>query len=377
MPAGVIFRVGGSLDPSYKTALAQSVAEAKAANMQINAMNFRGDSVNSAVTLSSARARKEIEVLRAQQRDLKVLQAAMIAKSPLASSEKMRVADEIAKKEKDINAIYAAESALQVASIRHDAGLALSAEQIAILKASEAEQTAIQVASNQARVAKAAEAAAARKIIDAEVTEQLIRDTQGSLAWAEIAEEERVAAVAKAATERIAIERAADLAILEARVASAAAGKAAGSGHGPGGLTGIIRESLVIMREISMGRGTGRIGGSITLLAQYLGVLKFAVKSTATESLLAAKAARQLSIAMDVQALRAKGTAAFIGLESAAKAQNVIATEAETVANYELLTSKVALNAVFFVGIGLIVAAGAAAFFLWRHFNYLAKNVIR
>ena len=178
-------------------------------------------------------------------------------------------------------------------------------------------------------------------------------------------EKQRIAAAALEAEE---------LAILETRVASAAAGKMSGGGHGPGGLTGIIRESLVIMREVSMGRGIGRIGGSVTLLAQYLGVLKFAVKSTATESMLAAKAARELSIAMDVQALRAKGTAAFIELESAAKAQNVIATEAETVANYELLTAKVALNAAFFIGIGLIVAAGAAAFFLWRHFKKAAEE---
>ena len=68
MPAGIIFRIGGALDPTYKTALAQSVAEAKAAQIQMNRGMVLGDSVNSAGALSSARARKEVQVLRAQQR---------------------------------------------------------------------------------------------------------------------------------------------------------------------------------------------------------------------------------------------------------------------------------------------------------------------
>ena len=41
-------------------------------------------------------------------------------------------------------------------------------------------------------------------------------------------------------------------------------------GHGPKGMTGVIRETTVIGREIAMGRGLGRILGSMTLLVQYL-----------------------------------------------------------------------------------------------------------
>ena len=144
-------------------------------------------------------------------------------------------------------------------------------------------------------------------------------------------------------------------------------------GHGGGGITGIIRESIVIMREISMGRGTGRIGGSITLLAQYLGVLKLAVKSTATEQLLASAAATKLSKAMAVEALAARGTAAYTELFAAAQAQEAVAANAATEANIALASATVTLNPLFFIAVGVIAAAGAAAFFLWRHFSYLAR----
>ena len=42
----------------------------------------------------------------------------------------------------------------------------------------------------------------------------------------------------------------------------------AGGGHGAVGMTGMVRETTVIGREIAMGRGMGRILGSLTLLSQ-------------------------------------------------------------------------------------------------------------
>ena len=153
------------------------------------------------------------------------------------------------------------------------------------------------------------------------------------------------------------------------------AGREAGiGGHGQGGIAGIVRESLVIMREISMGRGSGRIAGSITILAQYLGVLKLAVKSSAAEQLLASVAATKLSKAMAVQALQARGTAAFTKLLAASQAQEAIAANAATEANIALASATVTLNPIFFAVVGTIAAAGAAAFFLWRHYERLAKQ---
>ena len=356
MGAGVTFHVGGILDTSYRAALAESVKEAKIAQGAIQrAMKTEMRSVNKTLNKSDPYS-AEASAAFIQQQSLLRRQNILFAASAKqrASLTAAEAAEEVAINQEKIEAIMLQEKM---------AGRVYESEKAAQLAAED-------ILENE-RIAKAAESAAARKVMDAETTAAIIRDSTGAMEWAQIEEEARTALAAKEAAERVAIAEAEATAEIAARVSAAAAGKM-GVGHGQGGWTGIIRESLVIIREVSMGRGLGRIGGSVTLLAQYLGVLKFAVKSTATESLLAAKAARELSIAMDVQALRAKGTAAFIELESAAKAQNVIATEAETVANYELVTAKVALNAVFFIGAGLIVAAGAAAFFTWRHFHNLA-----
>ena len=328
MPAGVIFRVGGALDPSYKTALAQSVAEAKAAAIAINRTSMAGDSVNSAVLISSARGRKEVEVLRKQQRDLKVLQSSMIASSVLASKEKFQVADAIAKKEAEIEVVYAREAALKVAQIRYDAGLALSVSQVALMRESQAAQTAI---------------------------------------------------VAAQTAEQVAIVRAGAIAEVEARIAANASGVSSGMGsHGRGGMTGIIRESLVIMREAAMGRGGPRIAGSATLLAQYLGVLNLAVKSTAAPALEAAAAAEALAIKLDLVAAASVGTATETVALEAAQKQQIVVTEAQTAANRALLSAVVTLNPIFWATVGILVAVGTAAGFIIYHFHKLsveAKNL--
>ena len=57
--------------------------------------------------------------------------------------------------------------------------------------------------------------------------------------------------------------------------ASAARINSSMSGHGHTGVTGMVRESAVIGREIAMGRGMGRILASLTLLTQYIGIHTF------------------------------------------------------------------------------------------------------
>jgi hypothetical protein len=327
MPAGVIFRVGGALDPSYRTALAQSVAEAKAAQISINKTSVVGDTANSAVAISSVRARKEVDVLRKQQRDLKVLQASMIAQSGLASKEKFAVADAIAKKEAEIEVIYAKDAALKVAQIRYDAGLALSVSQVKLMAESQAEQTAI---------------------------------------------------VAAQTAEQVAIVKAGQLAEAEAIISAAAAERASGGfGHGSS-TTGKIRESLVIMREIMMGRGGPRVAGSATLLAQYWGVLGLAIKSTATEQVAAYAAAQKLNVQLALQAVAAVGTAEADTALAASQAQAAVTAKALKEQEIALASAVVTANPIFFAIAGALLAVGLAAFFVVRHFHnaaVAAKNL--
>ena len=189
---------------------------------------------------------------------------------------------------------------------------------------------------------------------------------KGQQEWNKIQAEQTATMLANFAT-----QRAAAIANAEAIVAAGAAGRG-GGGHGPAGMTGIIRESLVIIREISMGRGLGRIGGSVTLLAQYLGVLGLAVKSTAATQVLAARAAEKLNVQLAAQALAAKGTAAESELLAASQAQAAVTAEALKDEELALATATVSLNAVFFIVAGLIAVVGAGAFFLWRHFHNAA-----
>lgn len=192
---------------------------------------------------------------------------------------------------------------------------------------------------------------------------------------------EKQEAEALAAQKAMDLERAASAKMAaDATILAAAKGQGAmvgmSGGHGAGGMTGIIRESLVILREISMGRGLGRIGGSVTLLAQYLGVLKYAVKSTATEALLASDAATKFSQKMAVLALNAKGTSseAYFAAQ-ALKAEGQAAKAAEE-ANIALAGATAKVNWAFFGWVALVVAAAAALYYLIEGAK-AAKNSIK
>lgn len=72
------------------------------------------------------------------------------------------------------------------------------------------------------------------------------------------------------------------------------------SGHKYGGKGGVVSEIAVIGHELLQGRGTGRILGSVSILAQRLGLLGKLIKSTAAEEIAAAHAEAKLSKAMAV-----------------------------------------------------------------------------
>ena len=67
------------------------------------------------------------------------------------------------------------------------------------------------------------------------------------------------------------------------------------SGHKYGGQGGVVSEIAVIGHELLQGRGTGRVLGSISILAQRLGWLGKLIKSTAAEEIAAAHAEANLA----------------------------------------------------------------------------------
>ncbi len=107
--------------------------------------------------------------------------------------------------------------------------------------------------------------------------------------------------------------------------ASAARMSHAGGAHGPRGMTGIIRESAVIGREIAMGRGLGRILGSMSLLVMYLKSFLGAAKQANT-------GAQELAAGYEMMALRANLAAKAAMKKAEASAAAAYAEDLENLA---------------------------------------------
>lgn len=88
-------------------------------------------------------------------------------------------------------------------------------------------------------------------------------------------------------------------------MASSMGGAFLAHGGPGGGISGTIRESLVLIREAGRGNYT-RMGGSATLLLQYLGGLNLLYKNTATSAIQAAIAEEQLADKLNLTALVAR-----------------------------------------------------------------------
>ena len=315
---GLIVSLGGS-STGYEAMLEKSVGQAKVAGASIQSALARqtsGTGPNSAAAaIANEKRLAAAKVAIAKDSDLAILAANRLAGAQLTLAESLR---------------------LKNAGLEYRSLAAVAAE-------AEAEK----VVSNRA---------AMDAIIRQEREEGIAYEVQQNM---------EVAAHAEAEAEKVAETKLAQeamiLAVAKGNGARAAIGSSA---HGAGGLTGIIRESLVIIREVSMGRGLGRIGGSVTLLAQYLGVLKFAVKSTATEALLASGAASKLSQKMAVLALNAKGTSGEAYFAAQALKAESNAAKAATEANIALASASVKVNWAFMGWIALIVAAAAALYYL-------------
>ncbi len=181
------------------------------------------------------------------------------------------------------------------------------------------------------------------------------------------------------------------------RMSGALAGGLGAHGGPGGGVSGVIRESLVIIREFGRGNYT-RIPGSATLLAQYLGGLSLLYKSTASSAVAAAMAERKLTEEMALaavvardKAIASKAAAVAVEMDGAASviaaaeddlaataaeenaaAQNVKALASERAARVAMASSRITVTAFGWIAIAAIALA-VPVYLLWNHFNKLAK----
>ena len=121
-------------------------------------------------------------------------------------------------------------------------------------------------------------------------------------------------------------------------MARAAAGKMSSGiggigGHGPKGMTGVIRETTVIGREIAMGRGLGRILGSMTLLVQYLKSFTSGAEKASSYTDQLAAGYQRLALKANVAAIaamkKAEATAAAAYAENLEDIETIKAAEAD------------------------------------------------
>ena len=175
---------------------------------------------------------------------------------------------------------------------------------------------------------------------------------------------EEKSALVKAAAEEAALKRAGHLADISLIARQGGIGAASGGhGHKYGGQGGVISEVAVIGHELLQGRGSGRILGSISILAQRLGLLGKLVKSTAQAEIQLAFAENEKAGAMaraaiateaDVTATLAEKEAAI----AASLAQNKLAKATTETAEMASATAKVTLGPLGYALMAVVVVIG-------------------
>ena len=374
MAAGITFRIGGALDPSYRGALAQSVAEARAAGVEVNAMQIAqlrayqatATRINNAIALE----RLAIFAGKGNSGNLIALQN---------SAE--RQATRIANLQTAISiGSFSDYKRIKDARIAGDKAELVSATENLIAQEKAAANYYLNRTLMSSKMRKSLTAdnraiAAAEALWMGQDNGAGIQTSKADLLplrneLARAIKAKRAPAQAAAQAERWATA----LAIAQ----GGGSGVSAGGSHGRRGIAGIIRESTVIGREVMMGRGGGRIAGSVTLLADYMGVLDKAVKSTASPALKAANAASVLSKEMHKAALAAQGTAEGAKLLADAEKQETVAAELATKAKIALANANVTLSATFFGVVGAVVVAAVvigAIIYSYHKAAVAAKNL--
>ena len=178
----------------------------------------------------------------------------------------------------------------------------------------------------------------------------------------------KIAAEEKAAASAIRDSRLAEIAMVARQGGIGAA--SGGHGHRYGGQGGVISEIAVIGHELLQGRGSGRVLGSVSILAQRLGLLGTLVKSTAQDAIKLAFAEEKLagSLARAAIATEVSTTATVAEKEAAiaaSLAQNTRAKKAVEAAEMEAAAATVSLGPLGWALIAII--ALTAATFAWYH----------
>lgn len=177
------------------------------------------------------------------------------------------------------------------------------------------------------------------------------------------------------------------------------------SGGGHSGQSGIIRETIVLMREISRGNWS-RVPGSLSILLQKIGILNTLFKDNSAVARAAAqtiadgltKAANEsekFAVAAGEELARREAVTASIGFQTEAqllqsqanreavagliakaeadRVAAIAATENAAAIQSEGLAMRLLLSPVTWIAAGLI-AGGVAAYFLIKHFRALATE---
>ena len=173
MADSIRFTIGGQIGPSYRGALSEAEREALA---------------------SGARIRAESQAAE--------LRGLAVGSGPYRNIQRQIMAEKI---------LLATQTAERIAAEDRANGIRTGEEKIAANRRAldrvaqdEMEAARMSVSLQDAELA----AVEAKKLADAEAVAASIRDTSGALEWANIAEEQRTAALAKAALERSAIRNA-------------------------------------------------------------------------------------------------------------------------------------------------------------------------
>lgn len=177
-----------------------------------------------------------------------------------------------------------------------------------------------------------------------------------------------------------------------------------GSSTGHGGRGGVIGEAMVLARELGR-QNYARVPGSLTILAQRMGALKYIVKDATLAEELHAEAMTKAAITAEAEAVvlahnaaaariameakvgataAEKANVAALELEALAAQKNAIALDANAVVAQKLAVAKrtlagaakMALTPLGLIAIA-VLAIGAAAFYTWKHFKALNEQFDR
>ena len=392
---GLVISVGGRLDASFKNSLdrANRIALAEATKMAEEQKALAaavGRSQMSQVTAIAALKSEMINLematrkAAAAQRELSVAGTLRKHNVGTAAGNAAVVADHKAgqfDRNSDISLIQAQE---------RDAAILAQHEMDEEIKRMEVEAAArSNTARKLLRQRKADAASSAAQIAEAELAAQVEVATRSNMArrlWRQRAEA-KASAAAAAVVDMTTIARQGGWGIMSE------------SGHKYGGKGGVISEVAVLGHELLQGRGSGRILGPVSILAQRLGLLGTLIKSTASEEIKAAHTEADLAGAMartwyaankkaeatvaaglasGLSKVQAEAAAAADIKQAAAAMTDATAQKAKAAATVESAEVAAAAASVSLGPIGWLLIAGialtAVIVGLAVHFHTLAKR---